>query len=48
MAETIIAREVVKRYGSVTAVDGVSLSVGEGEFFGIRAPTGPARPPWSR
>lgn len=40
MAETIIAREVVKRYGSVTAVDGVSLTVGEGEFFGILGPNG--------
>jgi ABC-2 type transport system ATP-binding protein len=40
MAETIIAREVVKRYGSVVAVDGVSLSVGDGEFFGILGPNG--------
>jgi len=40
MAETITASEVVKRYGSVAAVDGVSLSVADGEFFGILGPNG--------
>ena len=32
--------ELVKRYGSLTAVDGVSFSVGEGEVFGILGPNG--------
>jgi ABC-2 type transport system ATP-binding protein len=40
MGQTITATDVVKRYGSVSAVDGVSLSVGEGEFFGILGPNG--------
>ena len=40
MAETITTTDVVKHYGSVTAVDGVSLSVGDGEFFGILGPNG--------
>jgi ABC-2 type transport system ATP-binding protein len=40
MAETITTTDVVKHYGSVAAVDGVSLSVGDGEFFGILGPNG--------
>jgi ABC-2 type transport system ATP-binding protein len=32
--------DLVKRYGSLTAVDGVSFSVGEGEVFGILGPNG--------
>src|SRR6476659_9063775 len=40
MADTIIATNVVKRYGTLTAVDDVSLSVGHGEFFGILGPNG--------
>ena len=37
---TIEVVDVVKRYGALTAVDGVSLSVGQGEFFGILGPNG--------
>ena len=40
MADTIIATNVVKRYGTLTAVDDVSLSVGHGEFFGSLGPNG--------
>jgi len=40
VAETITATDVVKRYGSVAAVDGVSLSVAAAEFFGILGPNG--------
>ena len=40
MADTIIATNVVKRYGTLTAVDDVSISVGHGEFFGILGPNG--------
>ena len=31
---------VTKRFGSVTAVDDVSLSIAEGEFFGLLGPSG--------
>jgi len=40
MAHTITTEHVVKRYGSVAAVDDVSIAVGEGEFFGILGPNG--------
>jgi ABC-2 type transport system ATP-binding protein len=36
----IEARGLVKRYGDVTAVDGVDLDVPEGTFFGIIGPNG--------
>jgi ABC-2 type transport system ATP-binding protein len=32
--------ELVKRYGSFTAVDGISFDVPEGEFFGLLGPNG--------
>ncbi|MGD0053430.1 MAG: ATP-binding cassette domain-containing protein, partial [Vulcanimicrobiaceae bacterium] len=31
---------LVKRYGDFTAVDGISLQVQEGEFFGLLGPNG--------
>ena len=40
MAHTITTEHMVKRYGTVAAVDDVSLAVGEGEFFGILGPNG--------
>ena len=36
----IRAADVTKRYGSLTAVDGVSLEVSHGEIFGIIGPNG--------
>jgi ABC-2 type transport system ATP-binding protein len=36
----IEVRELRKRYASLTAVDGVSFAVQEGEFFGILGPNG--------
>ena len=36
----IEVRDLVKRYGDTTAVDGVSFSVRRGEFFGILGPNG--------
>src|SRR5689334_21015845 len=31
---------VTKRYGTLTALDGVSLSISRGEFFGLLGPNG--------
>ncbi len=40
-AEPAIAiRDLVKRYGALTAVDGVSFEVAEGDFFGFLGPNG--------
>jgi ABC-2 type transport system ATP-binding protein len=36
----IVAEDVRKSYGELRAVDGVSFSVAEGEFFGILGPNG--------
>jgi lipooligosaccharide transport system ATP-binding protein len=40
MPEIIRARDLVKRYGSFTAVDGISFSVQSGECFGFLGPNG--------
>jgi lipooligosaccharide transport system ATP-binding protein len=39
-ADIIVARDLVKRYGSLTAVDGISFSVQAGECFGFLGPNG--------
>jgi len=39
-AAAIELRSVVKRYGRITAVDGVSLAIGCGEIFGLLGPNG--------
>ena len=36
----ISATGLVKRYGSVTAVDGLDLEIPAGEFFGLLGPNG--------
>ena len=36
----ISVRDLRKRYGQLTAVDGVSFDVAEGEVFGILGPNG--------
>ncbi|NUS13388.1 MAG: ABC transporter ATP-binding protein [Streptomyces sp.] len=36
----VVLDGVHKRYGSIRAVDGVSLTVGRGEFFGLLGPNG--------
>src|SRR3990170_2874627 len=40
MAEMILARGPVKRYGEFTAVDGISFTVQAGECFGFLGPNG--------
>ncbi len=40
MTEPLVAEELRKSYGDTTALDGVSLSVGEGEVFGLIGPNG--------
>jgi ABC-2 type transport system ATP-binding protein len=36
----LLIQDVVKRYGTLTALDGVSLQVKAGEFFGLLGPNG--------
>jgi drug efflux transport system ATP-binding protein len=38
--DAIVFDAVVKRYGALTALDGVSLSIGSGEMFGVIGPDG--------
>jgi ABC-2 type transport system ATP-binding protein len=40
MSNTIVASDLHKRYGDVRAVDGVTFTVEDGEFFGILGPNG--------
>jgi ABC-2 type transport system ATP-binding protein len=40
VAAAIVVRDLRKSYGDTHAVDGVSLEVGAGEFFGILGPNG--------
>ena len=40
MPDIIVAQDLRKTYGQLTAVDGVSFTVGSGEFFGILGPNG--------
>jgi len=40
VSPTITVRDLRKAYGDVAAVDGVSLEVSQGEFFGILGPNG--------
>jgi len=40
MTSAIVVRDLVKKYGDLVAVDGVSFEVGDGEFFGILGPNG--------
>jgi lipooligosaccharide transport system ATP-binding protein len=39
-AEMVVARDLVKRYGEFTAVNGISFTVRRGECFGLLGPNG--------
>jgi len=40
MQDIIVVKDLVKKYGDFTAVDGISFSVKPGEIFGILGPNG--------
>ena len=40
MSNEVIIRQVVKRYGDFTAVNGISLTIRKGEFFTLLGPSG--------
>ena len=44
----VAAREVTKRYGPITAVDTVSLSVGRGDVYGLLGPNGAGKTTFMR
>jgi spermidine/putrescine transport system ATP-binding protein len=39
-APSVVLRDVTKRFGDFTAVDGISLELGRGEFFTLLGPSG--------
>ena len=38
MGVAVSIQRIAKRFGNVQALDGVSLQIGEGEFFGLLGP----------
>ncbi len=40
MADMLVIKDLVKQYGDKRAVDGISLSVARGSFFGLLGPNG--------
>lgn len=47
-APAVDARNVVKRYGDLVAVDGVTIEVGQGEVYGILGPNGAGKTTFMR
>lgn len=46
MAQTLLAtRQITKRYGSSVAVDGVSLTLQEGQIYGLVGQNGAVKRP---
>lgn len=41
----LTVRNMSKRFGGLTAVDNVSLSINKGEIYGLIGPTVRAKPP---
>jgi len=41
----IEVRDLVKRFGRIQALSGISFSVAEGETFGFLGPNGAGKPP---
>jgi ABC-type uncharacterized transport system ATPase subunit len=45
---TVVVKDLVKRYGSFTAVDSINFDVKPGEVFGLLGPNGAGKPArWS-
>ncbi len=45
MGGIIEVENLTKRFDAVTAVDGISFTVGEGDLFAFLDPTAPVSPP---
>jgi branched-chain amino acid transport system ATP-binding protein len=41
----LTVRNMSKRFGGLTAVDDVSLSINKGEIYGLIGPNGAGKPP---
>lgn len=40
MSDAVVVQDLVKRFGETTALDGISVAIGEGELFGFIGPDG--------
>ena len=44
----LVTSGLTRRFGNLTAVDGLNLTVAEGEVFGLLGPNGAGKPPSSK